>query len=105
MVPRPPQPVRIGEREASEPRHTIFPTQEAANDHLAGIAPADDFTYGLSRSRDCRLHFTGCGRCSVIGLPCDVRRCGTVSSRALLTDYAVGAVPVLTSPPIGSGSP
>ena len=33
-------------------RHTIFPTQEAANDHLAGIEPAPDLAYRLSRSGD-----------------------------------------------------
>ena len=40
------------ESEPAEPRHTIFPTQEAANDHLAGIEPAMDVAYRLSRSGD-----------------------------------------------------
>ncbi len=40
-----------------EARHTIFSTQEAANDHLAGIEPSADIAYRLSRSGD--------GRCVV----------------------------------------
>jgi hypothetical protein len=35
-----------------KPQHTIFPTQEAANDHLASIKPATDIAYRLSRSGD-----------------------------------------------------
>ena len=42
----------ISERDTAEPKHTIFPAQEAANDHLAGIAPAADVAYRLSRSSD-----------------------------------------------------
>ena len=40
------------ESEPAKSRHTIFPTQEAANDHLAGIEPAMDVAYRLSRSGD-----------------------------------------------------
>ena len=40
------------ESEPAEPRHMIFPTQEAANDHLASIEPAMDVAYRLSRSGD-----------------------------------------------------
>jgi hypothetical protein len=40
------------EGEPPEPQHTIFPTQEAANDHLASIKPATDIAYRLSRSGD-----------------------------------------------------
>jgi hypothetical protein len=40
------------EGEQAEPRHTIFPTQEAANDHLTGIEPAADVAYRLARSGD-----------------------------------------------------
>lgn len=32
--------------------HTIFPTPEAANDHLAGIEPRADVAYRLTRSGD-----------------------------------------------------
>jgi Mg2+/Co2+ transporter CorC len=39
-------------KEPAEPPHTIFPTLEAANDHLAGIEPAVDVAYRLSRSGD-----------------------------------------------------
>ena len=42
------------ESEPAEPKHAIFPTQEAANDHLASIAPAMDVAYRLSRSGDGR---------------------------------------------------
>jgi hypothetical protein len=40
------------EGESASPRHTIFPTQDAANGHLAGIEPSDDVAYRLSRSGD-----------------------------------------------------
>ena len=46
-----------GEGEPASPKHTIFPTQEAANDHLARIKPSTDVAYRLSRSGD--------GRCVV----------------------------------------
>ena len=42
----------ISERETAEPRHTIFPSREPANDHLAGIEPAADVANRLSRSGD-----------------------------------------------------
>lgn len=45
------------EGEPAKPQHTIFPTQEAANDHLAAIEPSADIAYRLSRSGD--------GRCVV----------------------------------------
>ncbi|WP_088360655.1 MULTISPECIES: hypothetical protein [Rhodomicrobium] len=41
----------------AKPQHTIFPTQEAANDFLAAIEPGADVAYRLSRSGD--------GRCVV----------------------------------------
>ena len=37
---------------ATRPQHTIFPAQEAANEHLASIKPSDDVAYRLSRSGD-----------------------------------------------------
>jgi hypothetical protein len=40
------------EGEPAASKHTIFPTQEAANEHLAGIEPAADVAYRLSRSGD-----------------------------------------------------
>jgi len=40
------------EGESAEPRHTIFPSQDAANEHLSGIEPAADVAYRLSRSGD-----------------------------------------------------
>ena len=40
------------EGEPAAPRHTIFPTQEAANNHLASIAPSAHVAYRLSRSGD-----------------------------------------------------
>lgn len=43
--------------EPAAPQHTIFPTHEAANDHLASIEPSTDVAYRLSRSSD--------GRCVV----------------------------------------
>ena len=45
------------EGEPARPQHTIFPTQEAANDHLASIEPSANVAYRLSRSGD--------GRCVV----------------------------------------
>ena len=40
------------ESEPAETKHTIFPTQEAANELLASIKPSDDVAYRLSRSGD-----------------------------------------------------
>lgn len=40
------------EGEPAAQRHTIFPTQEAANNHLASIAPSADVAYRLSRAGD-----------------------------------------------------
>jgi hypothetical protein len=34
------------------PPHTIFPTQESANDFLAGLKPVPDVAYRLSKSGD-----------------------------------------------------
>lgn len=38
--------------EPTAPKHTIFPTQEAANDHIATLTLATDVAYRLSRSGD-----------------------------------------------------
>jgi hypothetical protein len=40
------------EGEPLEPQHTIFPTQEAANDYLANVEASADVAYRLSRSGD-----------------------------------------------------
>lgn len=40
------------EGEPSPPQHTIFPTQDAANDFLASVEPSTDVAYRLSRSGD-----------------------------------------------------
>ena len=37
---------------ATRPQHTIFPSTDAANEHLASIKPSDDLAYRLSRSGD-----------------------------------------------------
>ena len=40
------------EGEPTASKHTIFPSTDAANAHLAGIEPAADVAYRLSRSGD-----------------------------------------------------
>ena len=39
-------------RSMTTPQHTIFPTRDAASEHMASILPSADVAYRLSRSGD-----------------------------------------------------